>query len=293
MENNISMLGKTAVVTGATAGIGLSSVIALARAGAGVIGVGRDPARCRQAQEQVQSACPSARVTYLVADLSFQSQVRQLAGEIKSWLIQQDSPHLDALVNNAGTYVGKLTYTAEGFERTLAVNHLAPFLLTYELLPVLTDRPGGRVLTVSSGSHHGVWLHINRLNKPLFYFGFFSYQATKLANILFSLELNRRLLPLGGRAFAIDPGLVNTGIGGKESLGLEGQVWNNHRQRGETPEKPAENILYLAGVEPLPTDPAILWKDCHPLQPSRQAIRKDLARLLWDQSCRWCGISCV
>lgn len=290
MYHGISLTGKTAVITGATAGIGLYSAIALVKAGARVIGVGRDPGRCQQAQQQVLAAWPSAQVTYLVADLALQSQVRQLARDITSWLGQQGVNHLDVLVNNAGTYVGKLTYTSEGIERTLAVNHLAPFLLTYELLPVLTDRPGGRVLTISSASHHGVWLHIDRLNKPLFYFGFFSYQATKLANILFSHELNERLTPAGGRAFAVDPGLVNTGIGQKESLGVEGRFWNNRRHLGGSPEVPAETILYLAGVDPLPAEAGLLWKDHHPIEPSRQALNKNLARRLWKQSCAWCGI---
>jgi len=290
MTESTDLSGKTAVVTGATAGIGLQAVTALAGQGAFVIGVGRDPQRCLKAEASIRAVCPQAQVLYLLADLSKLDQVRTLAASVRQELHSRRLPVLDILVNNAGTYSARYSRTADGLELTLAVNHFAAFLLTRELLSLLTAASSGRIITVSSGSHFGAFIDLKRLNRPLIYNGLWAYKVSKLANVLFSLELNSRLRLAGtpARAFALDPGLVNTEIGLKTGDRLSALVWKYRRRRGASPEVPAKMILYLASQAALPDD--LYWRDCRPKTPSWQAQRPDLARQLWEISSQLCAI---
>lgn len=285
-----SMTGKTVVITGATSGIGLSSLIALAQEGAFVIGVGRNKQRCLEAENMLRSACPDARSLYLIADLSLQSQVRRLATEVDLELKKQGINALDVLVNNAGGYFGQYEQTEEGIERTLAVNHLAPFILTHELLPLLKNAPLARVIAVSSASHYNTWLDINRLNKPLIYVGICAYKVSKLANVLFTYELNRRLSQTSVRAFAVDPGLVNTEIGTKGTRGLSYLIWKTQQRKGVPPELPAKTVLFLSSEKSIQNVSDYYWCDCQPKIPSRLAQREDVAMRLWEKSERLCGI---
>ena len=209
------LTGKYVVVTGASSGIGWQAALDFARAGARVIGVGRSRERCENARERILHACPQAKISFLVADLSSQAQVRRLAGEILAILEEEHEGKLDVLVNNAGLSSQKRILTEDGIEQTFAVNHLAVMLLTYLLLPALKKTPGSRVLTVSSNSHYSTWFDPKIEKKPLFYFGLWAYKVSKLSNVLFTQRFNRMM---GGtpQAFAVDPGLVNTDIGLKD-----------------------------------------------------------------------------
>ena len=289
MNNPNDLTGKTAVVTGATAGIGLYSLLALARAGAFVIGIGRDAQRNRQALEFARQACPEAQVSFLLADLALQSQVRRLGQDICSALEAHGTPYLDILVNNAGIYSQKLVRTTEGIELTLAVNHLAVFLLTHELLPVLNAAQHGRVITVSSHSHTRARMNPARLNNPPVYIGIWAYALSKLANILFTYELNRRLRGNHLHAYAVDPGLVNTDIGIKQAGALSHLVWRNRAKHGQPPALPAETVLLLSR-DGNPENEHVYWYNCQPIHPSPQAQREDLARELWQVSCELCQI---
>jgi len=287
--------GKTVVITGATSGIGLHAAAAFAARGAYIIGAGRSPEKCQKAERELRAAYPAARVCYLVADLAVQSQVRLLAQNIRQEIQQAGGQALDILINNAGLYASKYTRTPDGLEQTFAVNHLAPFLLTHELLPLIQQAPGGRVLTVCSDSHYRTWLDVKRVNRPLIYFGLWAYKVSKLANVLFSMELDRRLADnsaepaLRPRAFAIDPGLVRTEIGLKDTDFLAGLVWRMRMSAGVEPEVPVRTILHLAGSA-VQASPDIYWYDSRPKQPSAQAMRRDLARLLWEESRRLTGL---
>ena len=128
MKENTPLEGKTAVITGATAGIGLEAARTFSRVGASVIGIGRSPERCKAAEEGIRTSQPQSKVCYLVADLSVRSQVRKLTEEIKAKLAQSEHAGLDILINNAGAYSGKFSRTVDGIEYTFAINHLAPFL---------------------------------------------------------------------------------------------------------------------------------------------------------------------
>ncbi len=290
MENSRSLVGKTVVVTGASSGIGLSAAIMLAQSGAWVIGTGRDLARCARAEKAIQDACPGTQVNFLAADLSRLILVHGLAQQIQGLLRQRGCYSLDVLVNNAGTYVEKFTKTEDGLERTLAVNHFAPFLLTHELLPLLLRAPMGRVVTVSSDSHYHTHMDFKRLNAPLFYHGLLAYKASKLANVLFTVEFNRRFAGTTVRAFAIDPGLVKTEIGFKETRGLARLVWRYRLKSAISPQKPAETILFLSAEETLQDTPEPYWHDCRPKAPDAQALQPENGRRLWELSSQLCNI---
>jgi len=289
MENYIGS-GKTAVITGATSGIGLSILMALARQNVYVVGVGHNAHHCKEAEKKVRSEVPQAQVRYLLAELSLQREVKHLAAQIRLDLEEKGITRLDILINNAGIYSQKLIRTEEGIEKTLAVNHLAPFLLTHELLPLLKAASFARVITVSSASHYHARIYPQHLNQPILYIGFLAYFSSKLANVLFTYEINRRLKGSPVLAFALDPGLVNTDIGMKEPGNLSHLVWQRRTKLGVSPEVPARTAVFLSLDESIQNTQHFYWREMKPKEPSRKAQDPDLARRLWEKSCQLCGI---
>lgn len=287
MNGNLS--NKTIVVTGASSGIGLQAALDLAKNGAFVIGSGRDPARCEAARKHILQACPGARVQFLVADLAAQRQVRDLARQVRQ-LLDEQGRSLDVLVNNAGLYSSKRVMTEDSIELTCAVNHLAPFLLTHQLLPVLRRKGDERVITVSSNSHYRVRLDPVHMHDPVVYIGILAYGRSKLGNILFSAEFNRRTTSSNLHAWAVDPGLVNTDIGLKDKGFFTRMVWRSRQQHGTDSGVPSRTIQFLAYAPYDEISPELYWKDSRPKAPSRLAHDAELARRLWEVSCRLCGI---
>ncbi len=287
----LTRIDKTVIITGATSGIGLAAAKALAGRGAFVIGVGRSQTKCAQAEKDIRAASPGAQIIFLLADLSSQRQVRNLAVQARRLIEEHRQGRLDVLVNNAGAVASKYSETEDGIEFQFAVNHLAPFLLTHELLPLLQAADSGRVLTVSSMSHYHIRMHWSDLMYRNGYNTLIVYKQSKLANVLFTAEFNRRInhdSPL--RAYAIDPGLVNTEIGLKRTDGLSRWFWNWRRSKGDSPEKGAETIVYLACEAELKTPQEIYWKAKQPKPASLAAHNQDDARRLWQLSERMCGI---
>ncbi|NPV77575.1 MAG: SDR family NAD(P)-dependent oxidoreductase [Anaerolineae bacterium] len=285
------LAGRTMVVTGATSGIGFAALQALAERGAFVIGVGRSEARIAEAQTAVLSQNPSVQVSFCLADLSSQRQVRALAAELRTRISEAAGGVLDVLVNNAATVANWYTATEDGYELQFAVNHLAPFLLTHELLPLLKAAPAGRVVTVSSASHRHARIHWEDVMLRRNYNTLQAYQQSKLANVLFSYELNRRLGPGSRlRAYAADPGLVNTEIGLKGTSGIVRWVWQWRRAGGASPERGAATVVHLAADPAVQGSPQVYWKNCRPLAPSGYAQREEEAARLWELSERLCGI---
>jgi NAD(P)-dependent dehydrogenase (short-subunit alcohol dehydrogenase family) len=288
METDLS--NKTYVVTGATSGIGLATAEALARAGADVIGVGRSPERNNAAENKLRSLTGNPRIHYLLADLSLQSQVKALAVQINTLLAEESKTSLDGLVNNAGVFTYWFTLTPEGVEMQWAVNHLAPFLLTHALLPLLKAAPFGRVVTVSSDSHYSGRMHWDDPQLRRHYDGLKAYGNTKLANILFTLALNQRLKGSSMHAFAVDPGLVKTDIGLKNTPALARWVWKLRRSGGTPPEVPAQGIFTLLTEPSLQDTAHLYWKDSRPKRASRAALDEASAQQLWSLSEKMCGI---
>ncbi len=278
---------KTVLITGATSGIGLAAAKALAGRGWLVIGAGRSTERCAGAEDAVRAAASGSSVGYLAADLSSQRQVRVLAGSVRERL---DGRGLDVLVNNAGFVSSWYLAGEDGYEMQFAVNHLAPFLLTRELLPLLARPGAGRVITVSSGSHFRTRMRWRDVMFRTGYQCLLVYKQSKLANVLFTHELNRRLGPDAPvRAYAVDPGLVDTGIGEKGTTGLVKWIWSRRRRGGVTPEKAAGTIVHLAASAALADPAAGYWKECRPAEPSPYSRRETEARRLWELSERLCG----
>ncbi len=205
-----SMTDRTVLVTGGTGGIGRATALGLARMGAIVVITGRDAARAEDAAAEIRSAT-GATVGVLIADLSAQSEVRRLADEALEHL-----PRIDVLINNVGGYWNTRHVTSDGLERTLAVNHLAPFLLTNLLLGRLKQGHRARVVTVSSHAHAQGRIDFDDLHGERSYSGASSYNQSKLANVLFTYELARRLQGTGVTANALHPGVVSTAFGAED-----------------------------------------------------------------------------
>lgn len=290
MEMNLSE--KTFVVTGATSGIGLATAELLARSGAAVIGVGRSAERCRETEQRLRQLSGNPLSSCMVADLSLQQDVKDLAERIATLLNSNGKSGLNGLVNNAGAFTYWLTLTPEGVEMQWAVNHLAPFLLTRQLLPLLKAAPAGRVVTVSSGSHYGAKIPWDDPQLCRRYNGLKAYGITKLSNILFTLEFNNRYASGSNlRAFAADPGLVKTDIGMKGTPPIARLVWKIRRSGGTTAETPARGIVYLLTEPSIATTDKIYWKDGRPKEPSREAMNVESAARLWQLSERMCGLA--
>jgi retinol dehydrogenase 14 len=205
-----SMAGRTVLVTGGTGGIGKATALGLARMGANVAITGRDAARTDQAAREIRSAT-GAQVDVFLADLSAQAEVRRLAEEVLQRL-----PRIDVLVNNVGGYWNTRHLTVDGLERTFAVNHLAPFLLTDLLLTRLQQHDHARVVTVASHAHAQGRIDFDDLQCERSYSGARAYNQSKLANVLFSNELAKRLRGTAITANAVHPGVVSTSFGAED-----------------------------------------------------------------------------
>ena len=199
----MSMEGKVVLITGGTAGIGKQAALALLKLGAQVVVIGRNPEKTKKVVEELKTATGNPKVDSLLADLSSMAEVRRVAAEF-----MVKFPRLDVLLNNAGALFPERTTTVDGFERTMATNHLAYFLLAQELLPVLEKSAPARIVNVSSGAHMGRPLDFDDLMAEKSYPAFTQYGRSKAANILFTRELARRLKDKKITVNSLHPGFV-------------------------------------------------------------------------------------
>jgi NAD(P)-dependent dehydrogenase (short-subunit alcohol dehydrogenase family) len=202
------MQGKTVLVTGANQGIGKAAAIELARRGAKVVLVSRNEAKGLAALEEVRSQAKGDAPRLLVADLASLVDVRRLAADFK-----KEHDRLDVLLNNAGLIVPSFHTTVDGFEETFAVNHLAPFVLTRELLDVLLATPASRIVNVSSEAHRRGKMNWEDIELRQSYGAIKAYSQSKLANVLFTYELARRLDASKVTVNCLHPGVVASGFG--------------------------------------------------------------------------------
>ena len=267
------------LITGATRGIGQAAVVELARAGAELAVVGRDPERVEMVAGEAEAAGGGARVHQHVADLSLMAEVRALAAEVLDRY-----ERIDVLANNAGALFSTRHATAEGLERTFALNHLAPFLLTNLLRERLA---GGRVVTTASDAHTGGLLDLEDLQSESSYAAMRVYGTTKLCNILFTRELARRAPEL--RANCFHPGVVRTGFA-KE----EGGIWKLLTTIGapffRSPARGARSLVWLALSEQAGALSGEYVEDEKVRTPSAQAQDSSLAAALWERSAELAGL---
>jgi NAD(P)-dependent dehydrogenase (short-subunit alcohol dehydrogenase family) len=236
------MDGKAVLITGGTSGIGKATATALAAMGAEVVVTGRNRERGKAALGEIRRASDSEKVSLMLADLAVQAEVRKLANTFR-----ERHERLDVLVNNAGLIQSKRTETPDGIELTLAVNHLAPFLLTNLLLDLLEKSAPSRIVTVSSEARRGAEIDFDDLQSERRYRAFPVYGMTKKANILFTYELAERLEGTGVVANCVHPGGVNTNFGNdNRSPGI--LLFRAFKLFMRTPEQGADTVIYLAST---------------------------------------------
>lgn len=280
------MTGRTCVITGASAGIGLETAAAMAAAGARVIGVGRDRARCAGALAGLRERSGNEDIHFEVADLASHEEVRALARRLS-----EKHDCVDVLINNAGAFTSTYQESPDGIELQFALNHLAGFLLTRELLPLLAASDAARVIGVSSGSHFAGRIHWDDVGMRRRYFGLAAYDQSKLAVVMFCRELAHRL-GQGSRiaTYSVDPGLVKTGIGAKRTGFLVRTVWRLRTRRGVSPEDAAAAVAFLAADPDVDGRTGMYWKERQPLPSSEASMRSEDGRRLWELSERLCGV---
>jgi NAD(P)-dependent dehydrogenase (short-subunit alcohol dehydrogenase family) len=277
------MNGKVCVVTGATSGIGKATAIALARQGAQVVLVGRDRGRGEATAAEL-GAVAAAPPRLEIADLASMAQVRTLAGRLGAL------DRIDVLVNNAGFVAGQHRVTADGFEEVLAVNHLAPFLLTNLLLAKLTASAPARVITVTSDAHTAARLDLDDLQLEHGWDSWRSYANSKLANILFTRELARRLAGTRVTANCAHPGVVRTGFG-REGSPLLRLAITVGRPFLLSPERGASTIVYLATSADVAGATGGYYAKGKLREPSRAARDDATALRLWQLSEELTGLA--
>lgn len=272
------MQGKICLVTGATRGIGKETALGLARKCAKVVIVGRDEARVRATRSAIVAALGNAQVDFLVADLSSQAEVRRLAEEFK-----RKYSRLDVLLNNAGAIFTKREITVDGFERTWALNHLAEFLLTQLLLDTLEASAPARIVNVASAAHTSGTIAFDNLRGDKKYSGISAYNQSKLANILFTFALARRLAGKGVIANCLHPGVVATGFG-RNTPGLIKTLVGLARPFLMTPEKGAGTSIYLASSPEAANVSGKYFAKCRPIASSKLSNDVALQEKLWELS---------
>jgi retinol dehydrogenase-12 len=267
------------LLTGATRGIGQAAAIELARRGVEVALVGRDPERVKEVAREAAAAGGGAPIHEHVADLTLMSEVRALAEDAR-----ERYPHIDVLANNAGAVFSSRKETSEGLERTMALNHLAPFLLAN----LLRDRlAGARVITTSSDAHQSGRLDLDDLQSRESYSPMRVYGTTKLCNILFTRELARRAPELHANCF--HPGVVRTGFGKNEN-GILKVLTTVGAPFFRSPERGARSLVWLALSEQAAGLTGEYVQDEKVLAPSAQAQDDVLAGLLWERSAELVGL---
>jgi NAD(P)-dependent dehydrogenase (short-subunit alcohol dehydrogenase family) len=272
--------GKRVVITGATAGIGLAAAEALAARGAQLTIIARSEARAAVAVRRIEAAGGNGvAVDALFADLASQSSVRRLGAQLLS-----RHPRIDVLVNNAGAVYPKRRLSDDGIELTWALNHLGPFLLTKLLLERITDSRPARIVTTASGAHNGAAIPFDDINaERSFGRGFHRYGQTKLANILFTVELARRLEGTGVTANCFHPGVVATGFNPYRGLAARAAM-KLATPFMRSPAKGAETLVWLVDSPTVDNLSGGYFMDKQLTTPSAEAQDAEAARRLWELS---------
>ncbi len=265
---------KTFFVSGSTDGIGKQTALSLSGNDSLVIVHGRSESKCRQTFDEILSQKPEAEVEFVTADLSLMKNVRSLADELK-----HRYNHLDVLVNNAGVFMNHREMTSEGFEMTFAVNHLAPFLLTNELIPLLKTAPASRIVTVSSIAHRNGSIDLADLNSERSFSGYSVYASSKLMNVMFTIELAERLTGTGITANCLHPGVVGTKL---LKTGFNGMNGSDSLEAG------AETSVYLSSSHDVDgvTGKYFVRKRISPV--SAAANDESMRKQLWEMSEEYC-----
>ena len=284
VQGENAMADRVCLVTGATSGIGKVTAAALAEQGATVVVVSRNEKRCADTVDEIRESTGNPAVEYMVADLSDLSQVRRLASEVTS-----RHPRLDVLVNNAGAYFLERQESADGYELTWALNYLSPYLLTRLLLPSLEASESARVINVSSGAHSQGVIDFDDLQHENEYVGLEAYAQSKLALVIFTYELARRLEGSSVTVNALHPGQVATSFGRNNGL-LRFYVRRLVKRNELSPEEGAQTSIYLATSPEVEGVTGKYYVKNKPKKSSESSYDRDLATRLWQMSSDMTGL---
>jgi len=277
------MAGRTVLVTGGTNGIGKATAAGLAALGARVAITGRDPGRAETAAAEIR-ADGGPPVEVFVADMSAQAEVRRLASDVLAAL-----PRLDVLVNNVGGFWNTRRVTVDGLEHMFALNHLAPFLLTHLLIDRLIESAPARVVTVSSDAQRMGRIDFADLQGERSWSGQRAYNQSKLANVLFTYELARRLRGTGVTATVLHPGLVRTGFGAEDPGRIQRMI-TPFMGLMKSPEQGARTSIHLASAPEVEGITGQFFANRKPRRSSRRSYDEADALRLWEVSAGLVGL---
>jgi NAD(P)-dependent dehydrogenase (short-subunit alcohol dehydrogenase family) len=281
------MKDKICVITGGTDGIGKEAAYGLAVQGARLLIHGRDPNKGAHAVAELKTRSGNSAIEFLPADFSSLAEVRRLATAI-----MERTPRIDVLVNNAGGVFGRRTLSKDGYEMTFAVNHLAPFLLTHLLLDTVKNNMPSRIVTTASRAHQGAKISFDDLQATRKFAPMSAYGSSKLANILFTRTLAKRLQGTSVTATCLHPGFVRTNFGRNVDMpALLKHVFAFATRFARTPAKGAETLIYLASSPEVQGASGGYYFDCKLTQPSSAAQDDNAAEHLWQVSKQLVGIA--
>ena len=285
-DANPSMAGKTVLITGGTGGIGKATAVGLARLGARVGIVGRDATRATASAEDIRSRSGNPAVDVFAADMSAQAEVRRLAAEVLDAY-----PRLDVLVNNVGGFWQHRHVTADSLEHTFAVNHLAPFLLTNLLRERLTASAPARIVTVSSGAQSLGRIDFDDLQGERDYSGQRAYNQSKLANVMFTYELARRIEATDVTANVLHPGVTRTDFSAEDSPRWMAVMGPVGRPFMKSPERGATTSVYLASSPEVEGVTGQYFANRKPRKSNPDSYDAAAALRLWEVSADLVGLS--
>ena len=272
------MNGKTCVITGGTSGIGEATAIALAGQGADIALLCRSQSRAELTKRKIEDKTQRECVRLFFADMERLADMRRVAAEINEAL-----PHIDVLLNNAGVTMLRRSETHDGYETTFAVNHLAPFLLTHELLPKILETPGARIVNVASGAHRFARFDLDDLQSKKRFSSMRVYGASKLSNMLFTTELARRLEGRDIGIWSLHPGAVSTRLGANNG-GIAKLILPLLSLFFRTPEQGAQTSIFLCSEPHIDAPNGTYFVDERPATVSDLARDSEVARRLWAES---------
>jgi NAD(P)-dependent dehydrogenase (short-subunit alcohol dehydrogenase family) len=276
---------KVCVITGATDGIGKETAFGLALQGAQLLIHGRDPDKGARAVAELKARSRNPAIEFLPADFGALAEVRRLAAAV-----MQRTPHIDVLINNAGGMFVNRAASKDGYELTFAVNHLAPFLLTHLLLDTLKSAAQARIVTTASNAHRGATLDFADLQATRKYSGMGAYGRSKLANILFTRALAKRLEGATVTATCLHPGFVRTSIA-RDMGAIPRSLFGLMSPFIRSPQKGAQTLVYLATSPQVQGASGGYYFDCKLTQPSPAAEDDQAAEQLWQVSKQLVGIA--
>ena len=280
----LDLEGKTCVITGATSGIGEVAAERLAAMGARLLLIARDPGRGEATLRRLRTRAPGAAHRVHYADLMRVAEVKRVAAEIAA-----QERRIDILINNAGALFSFRRLTAEGLERTFALNHMAYFVLSHGLRESLLAAAPARVVNTASAAHQSAKLDFEDLQFAKAYNGVFAYRRSKLCNILFTRELSRRWAGKGITVNSLHPGFVASRFG-RESGGLLSLVLRGAQLFAISSEEGAETIVYLASSPEVADVSGGYFFKCRAIAPAVQAEDDGAAKRLWQESAKLAGI---